>query len=125
MHDKVECAYSTIDGDEVIKNNLKISHDISVTNVPNLNNSSEKLLDTNMSKIHNVTNNIVLNYNDSSLTDVDISLILITKKVRTNIEYAKVEFDTFLCRDEATKNNKEINTSKQSLKFFQKYQKIK
>ena len=65
-------------------------------NIQNLNKSSEKLLDDNISNINNITNSEILNYNDSLFTDVDNSLIRITKQVRKNIEAAKVEFDTFL-----------------------------
>ena len=63
-------------------------------------------MDKNISDINNVTNSEILNYNDSSFTDVDNSLICITKQVRKNIEAAKVEFDTFLLRDKSTKNNR-------------------
>ena len=75
----VEYTYSTIDVDEVVKNNLKISNETSVTNVQNLNKTSERLLDKNISDIYNVTNSEILNYNDSSFIDVDNSLIRITK----------------------------------------------
>ena len=71
--------------------------------IQNLNKSSEKLLDKNISNINNVTNSEILNYNDSSFIYVDNFLICITKQVRKNIEAAKVEFDTFLRRDEPTK----------------------
>ena len=37
----VEYAYSTVEADEVVKNNLKISNETSVTNFQNLNKSSE------------------------------------------------------------------------------------
>ena len=74
-------------------------------NIQNLNKSSKKLVDKNISNINNVTNSEILNYNDSSFTDVDNSLIHITKQVCKNIKAAKVEFDTFLRSDEATKNN--------------------
>ena len=49
----VEYAYSTVDVDEVdevVKNNFKISNETSVTNIQNVNKSSEKLLDDNISK---------------------------------------------------------------------------
>ena len=39
---KVKYVYSTIDVDEVVKNNLTNSNDISVTNVPNLNRCFKK-----------------------------------------------------------------------------------
>ena len=102
----VEYAYSTIDVDEVVKNNLKISNETSVTKSQNLNKSSEKLLDKNISNINNVTNSEILNYNNSLFTDVDNSLIHITKQVRKNIQAAKVELYTFLRREESTKNNR-------------------
>ena len=59
--DKVEYAYSTIDIDEVFKNNLKMANDTSVTNVPNLIKSSKKLSDTNISNINIITNSEILN----------------------------------------------------------------
>ena len=93
----VEFAYSTVDVDEIIKNNFKISNETSVTNIQNLNKSFDKLLDTNTSNINNITNSKILNYNYSLFADVDNSLICITKHVRKNIEVAKVEFDTFCC----------------------------
>ena len=83
MDETVEYAYSTIDVDEVVENNLKISNETSVTNVQNLNKSPEKLLDKNISNINNVTNSEILNYNDSLFTDVDNSLIRITKLLKT------------------------------------------
>ena len=75
----VEYAYSTVEVDEVVKKNLKISNETSVTKSQNLNKSSKKLLDKNISNINNITNSEILNYNDSSFTDVDNSLIRIIK----------------------------------------------
>ena len=75
-------------------------------------------MDKNISDINKITNSEILNYNDSSFTDVDNSLICITKQVSKNIEAAKVEFDTFLSRDESTKNNREsYKTDKLSENF--------
>ena len=45
MEEMVEYSYITVDVDEVVENNLKISTESSVTNIKNLNKSSEKLLD--------------------------------------------------------------------------------
>ena len=122
---KVKYVYSTIDVDEVVKNNLTNSNDISVTNVPNLNRCFKKWLGTNISNILNITSSEIFNYNGSSLTDVDNFLICITKQVCKNIEANKVEFDTFLHRDKATKNNKEIHTNKKSSDFFSKTSELK
>ena len=101
-----EYAYSTIDVDEVVKNKFKISNNTLVMNIQNLNKSSERLLDINFSNVNNITDSEILNYYDSSFTDVDNSLICIAKQVCKNIEAAKVEFDTFLHRDKSTKNTK-------------------
>ena len=59
-----EYVYSTVDVDEVLKNNLKISNETLVTNIQNLNKSSEKLLDKNISDINNATK-------DKNISDIN------------------------------------------------------
>ena len=120
--DMVEYTCGTVDVDEVFKKNFKISKETSVTIIQNLNKSSNKLLDTNIPNIKNITNTEILNNNDSSFIDVDNSLFCITKQVRKNIEAAKVEFDTFLRRDKSTKNIKE---SYKTDKLSENYTEIK
>ena len=70
--------------------------------------SSEKYLDSNAndeSNINVVTNNKISKISTESYNDVDNSLMRITKQVRKNIEVAKAEFDTFLCRENPMQND--------------------